>query len=315
MGSALCLLSLCAEDATMRIDPDQQISARLRQVTTSSPATDSGFASALADASETGAASADVRDKGGRQTVTERPPAEQWGQYGLGASVAGYGDPPDPSLYASVPVGLNAPAHPLNPEGNTTTEVPFTVPGYTGRGTPIPPGFYNLAYYNRYLAEGGTPLEGFDAYDAANGSLTDVYGSFGDGRTRAIAFNGTTSAGGRLTKVTQAAGTDATSQTVGASVASTQARDDALPADDASAARAAATPSGTIQAADAAATLAGSAPATAHPRADEAAGTDATESSPEDRLRAAAEALLGDATNAVTRAGLEALLDDLARTG
>ena len=68
-------------------------------------------------------------------------------------------------------------------------EPAFTVPGYTGRGTPIPPGFYNIAYYNLYLREGGTPLEGFPLHTPGT-SLTATYGTFGDGRPRATSFGG-----------------------------------------------------------------------------------------------------------------------------
>ena len=63
----------------------------------------------------------------------------------------------------------------------------FTVDGYTGRGTPIPPGFYNLAYYNQYLREGGTPLVGFPGLEPG-ASVMATYGTYGDGRVRATSF-------------------------------------------------------------------------------------------------------------------------------
>ena len=164
----------------MRIEPEQQIAARTRQPE-SSPSGNTGFASTLAtvrDASTTAPPAVDP----------SRPAAEQWGQWGQGASAAGYGPAPDAAQFAHHPTGPDAGAHPLNPRGNTVANPAFTVPGYTTRGTPVPPGFYNLAYYNQYLAEGGTPLVGFEAHDPTKGTLTDVYGTFGDGRERATSF-------------------------------------------------------------------------------------------------------------------------------
>jgi hypothetical protein len=181
----------------VRVEADQQAAARLRPLEGGGRQEDKGFASALASVRDATAQNAQVsRDPAGDSGGETRrnpnlpvgpPLAERWGQYGPGATAAGYGATPDPSLFGGYPIGSNSPAHPLNPEGNTYTP-PFTVPGYTGRGTPIPPGFYNLAYYNRYLAEGGTPIEGFDGYAASQGSLTEIYGSFGDGRARATSF-------------------------------------------------------------------------------------------------------------------------------
>jgi hypothetical protein len=181
----------------VRVEADQQAAARLRPLEGGGRPEDKGFASALASVRDASAQNAAVsRDPAGSTRGETRPNphhpvgpplAERWGQYGPGATAAGYGATPDSSLFSGHPVGNNSPAHPLNPEGNTYVP-PFTVPGYTGRGTPIPPGFYNLAYYNRYLAEGGAPLEGFDGYAASQGSLSEVYGSFGDGRARATSF-------------------------------------------------------------------------------------------------------------------------------
>src|SRR5205085_7610346 len=71
----------------------------------------------------------------------------------------------------------------------------FTVEGFTARGTPIPPGFYNLAYYNQYLRDGGTPLEGFPQL-AAGATINETYGKFGDGATRATRFIAATPDGG-----------------------------------------------------------------------------------------------------------------------
>ena len=96
---------------------------------------------------------------------TEIPLAERWGEYGAGARPGGYGDAPDPAEFGDVPVGEDQRAHPLNPSGTSGAAAPYDVPGYTTRGTPIPPGFYNLAYYQRYLREGGTPLEGFPGWE------------------------------------------------------------------------------------------------------------------------------------------------------
>lgn len=171
----------------MRIEPEQQAAARLR-LATNTRQEDRGFAATLAvvrDGATGDAASGHIAPRTDEPKVP--PPAERWGEYGLGATVAGYGSPPDPALFAHHAVGETEPAHPLNPRGNTTTPA-FTVAGFTGRGTPIPPGFYNLAYYNRYLAEGGTPIEGFPGYTPEAGTLTDVYGAFGDGKARATSF-------------------------------------------------------------------------------------------------------------------------------
>ncbi len=164
----------------MRIEPEQQIAARARQPE-SSRSVDKGFASTLT-------AARDASTAGPPTVDPNRPAAEQWGQWGQGATPAGFGPAPESAQFAHHPTGPDAGAHPLNSRGNTVANPAFTVPGYTTRGTPVPPGFYNLAYYNQYLAEGGTPLVGFDAHDPANGSLTDVYGSFGDGRERATSF-------------------------------------------------------------------------------------------------------------------------------
>jgi len=162
----------------MRIRPDQDPVGAPTSLPTRTR--DTGFASALASAQDAELPFLSAID------TSVRPPAERWGEYGPGASPGGYGTPPDAASFADVPVGPNAPAHPLNPSG-MTADPPFRVVGYTGRGTPLPPGFYNLAYYNQYLAEGGTPLEGFPALDT-DATIAATYGSFGDGRARATTF-------------------------------------------------------------------------------------------------------------------------------
>jgi hypothetical protein len=162
----------------MRIGPDQDPVGA--PTTLPTRPRDTGFASALASVQDAELPVLSTIDTSGP------PPAERWGQYGAGAWPGGYGTPPDPTSFADVPVGQNAPAHPLNPSG-MTMDPPFRVVGYTGRGTPVPPGFYNLAYYNRYLAEGGTPLDGFPALDSG-ATIAATYGTFGDGRARATSF-------------------------------------------------------------------------------------------------------------------------------
>jgi hypothetical protein len=189
----------------VRVEPDQQPTSRPERPVWSAPRADGGFAGTLAEAREQDAGTshrpAPERGAGeshapgtgtqrppSRAEAAEPPPAERWGEYGAGARPGGYGPPPDAALFAQTPTGPNSPAHPLNPGGVTTTTAAFTVPGYTGRGTPIPPGFYNLAYYNAYLRAGGAPLEGFPEYAPEHGSIAAVYGTFGDGRARATAF-------------------------------------------------------------------------------------------------------------------------------
>ena len=166
----------------MRIDPQRDTIPAVRPSSTGGSST--GFASALASVrSATDPSLPAAADRG---QVGKVPIAQQWGQYGKGAGPEGYGAPPDPAQFADVPIGPHEPASPLNPSGVTTTPG-FTVDGYTARGTPIPPGFYNLAYYNWYLREGGTPLEGFPQL-ADGATITQTYGKFGDGATRATSF-------------------------------------------------------------------------------------------------------------------------------
>ena len=166
----------------MRIDPQRDTIPAVRPSSTGGSST--GFASALASVrSATDPSLPAAADPG---QVGKVPIAQQWGQYGKGAGVEGYGAPPDPAQFADVPIGPDEPASPLNPSGVTTTPG-FTVDGYTARGTPIPPGFYNLAYYNWYLRQGGTPLEGFPQL-ADGATITETYGKFGDGATRATSF-------------------------------------------------------------------------------------------------------------------------------
>ncbi len=150
----------------------------------SQPTEGAEFASTLADV----AAKVGGNDGGAATDASEnvRPLAERWGEWGRGADADGFGPPPDPALFAGYKVGAAFRASPLNPNG-ITMDPAFTVPGYTGRGTPVPPGFFNLAYYNRYLREGGTPLEGFPALEAGK-SLMATYGTYGDGRARATSF-------------------------------------------------------------------------------------------------------------------------------
>jgi len=166
----------------MRIEPKRETIAAL-QPTTSTDDTDS-FTDALASAQGSFNETPSIADAAAN--ADKAPPlAQRWGQYGLGATKAGFGAP-NPGLYADAPVGPNAAASPLNPGGVTTTPS-FVVSGYTGRGTPVPPGFYNIAYYNLYLQQGGTPLEGFPQMEDGS-TLSATYGTFGDGATRATSF-------------------------------------------------------------------------------------------------------------------------------
>ena len=108
----------------MRIEPKRDTLASL-QPTASTEQDDDAFASTLASAkssfSELPSIAAAAAD--------DRPPlAQRWGQYGSGATAAGYGAP-DPGLYADAPVGPNEPASPLNPGGVSTT-ASFVVPWY-----------------------------------------------------------------------------------------------------------------------------------------------------------------------------------------
>jgi hypothetical protein len=166
----------------MRIDPQRDTVPAVRPTATAGSST--GFASALASARSSVdpslPAAADPSHAG------EVPIAQRWGEYGRGATAEGYGAPPDAAQFADAPIGPDEPASPLNPSGVTTTPA-FTVDGYTARGTPVPPGFYNLAYYNWYLREGGTPLEGFPKL-AEGATISETYGKFGDGTTRATSF-------------------------------------------------------------------------------------------------------------------------------
>ena len=167
----------------MRIEPKREVQTALQPTTSAADEADS-FADALASAQnpfdETPSIADDAANAG------KAPPlAQRWGQYGLGATAAGFGAP-NPDLYADMPVGANAPASPLNPGGETTTPS-FVVSGYTGRGTPVPPGFYNIAYYNMYLEQGGTPLVGFPQMQDGS-TLSATYGTFGDGATRATSY-------------------------------------------------------------------------------------------------------------------------------
>ena len=258
----------------MRIDPEQQTITRARQTETSTRTADQGFASTLAAARNANAADA------------TRPAAEQWGQWGRGATPAGFGPAPDPAQFAHHETGPGTPAHPLNSRGNTAPNSAFTVPGYTVRGTPIPPGFYNLAYYNQYLREGGTPLVGFEAYDPANGSLTDVYGSFGDGRERATSF-----VGGLVNETTPAASTVSVASSTAASAPS-----EAAPAPTA------AEPAATV--------VPAAAPAPTAPSGDTPA---TTAPAPTEALPADDASLVAEAANRAVRLALQNLLDDLLR--
>ena len=166
----------------MRIDPQRDTIPAVQPSSTGGAS--AGFASALTSARNTIDPSLPASTDRGQ--VGKVPIAQQWGQYGTGAGPEGYGAPPDPAQFADVPIGPDEPATPLNPSGVTTTPG-FTVDGYTARGTPIPPGFYNLAYYNWYLRQGGTPLEGFPQL-ADGATITETYGKFGDGATRATSF-------------------------------------------------------------------------------------------------------------------------------
>lgn len=166
----------------MRIEPKRETIAALQPTTSTDDA--DGFADALASAQGPFSETPSIADDAAN--ADKAPPlAQRWGQYGLGATKAGFGTP-NPDLYADAPVGPNAAASPLNPGGVTTTPS-FVVSGYTGRGTPVPPGFYNIAYYNLYLQQGGTPLEGFPQMEDGS-TLSATYGTFGDGATRATSF-------------------------------------------------------------------------------------------------------------------------------
>jgi hypothetical protein len=294
----------------VRVEADQPAAARLRPLEGGGRQEDQGFASALASVRDANAQNAAVsRDPAGSSGGETRrnpnlpvgpPPAERWGQYGLGATAAGYGASPDPSLFSHHPVGGNEPAHPLNPEGNTYVP-PFTVPGYTGRGTPIPPGFYNLAYYNQYLAQGGTPIEGFDGYAASEGSLSEVYGTFGDGRARATSFD--PPGPGEIASIPDA---DASGATGGGDVAITRDADSIIE------------PAATSQAAAPVdADSVSDTPSAAEPRATEPAP--AAQPSEEPTLPQAIdlaladldEGVLSEAARQAARAGILALLDEI----
>ncbi len=213
----------------MRIEPDRNTLPALRP--TADSASTAGFASALSSARNS--ADPSLPEATDKSHAGETPIAEQWGQYGSGATADGYGAPPDASLYRDAPIGPHESASPLNPSGVTTTPA-FTVDGYTARGTPVPPGFYNLAYYNWYLRDGGTPLPGFPTL-ADGATITETYGKFGDGTERATSFAtaagaGTASSGG-ITTLAAAGSAAASVDTVSAptstaatSVASTPAR-------------------------------------------------------------------------------------------
>jgi hypothetical protein len=175
----------------MRIEPDRGTLSALRP-TTDSTASDTGFASALGSARNSVDPSLPEATDPSNAGVT--PIAERWGEYGRGATAEGYGAPPDAAQYSDLPVGPDQPASPLNPSG-VTTRPAFTVDGYTARGTPVPPGFYNLAYYNWYLRDGGTPLGGFPQL-ADGATISETYGTFGDGAERATSFVSAPAAGG-----------------------------------------------------------------------------------------------------------------------
>ncbi len=228
------------------------------------------------------------------------PPAEQWGTYGLGATEEGYGTP-NPGLYADAPVGPDKPASPLNPNGVTMTG-PFLVSGYTGRGTPIPPGFYNLAYYNMYLREGGTPLVGFPELEAG-ANITETYGTFGDGAKRATSY---------LTGLVDTSTPDAPAATdapaADAVTASAELAPAATPAATARATAASPTPASVIQAATKIATAAASGNETA-------AAAEAGAPAPAAALPAATTVLASrDAAATLLRSELSALLADLLRS-
>jgi hypothetical protein len=167
----------------MRIQPDHDTPPALRPSASSATAGD-GFASALTSARNSVDPSLPAATD--RSNAGKTPLAQRWGHYGQGATAEGYGAPPDAADYSDVPVGPDQPASPLNPGGVSTTPA-FVVPGFTARGTPIPPGFYNIAYYNWYLREGGTPLDGFPQLEDG-ATLTETYGKFGDGAKRATSF-------------------------------------------------------------------------------------------------------------------------------
>ncbi|MBI3768966.1 MAG: hypothetical protein HY271_10795 [Deltaproteobacteria bacterium] len=175
----------------MRIEPDRDTLPALRP-TANSAASDTGFASALGSARNSVDPSLPVETDPSNAGTT--PLAERWGAYGRGATAEGYGTPPDAAQYSALPVGPDQPASPLNP-GGVTTRPAFTVDGYTARGTPVPPGFYNLAYYNWYLRDGGTPLAGFSQL-ADGATISETYGTFGDGIERATSFVTAPTAGG-----------------------------------------------------------------------------------------------------------------------
>jgi hypothetical protein len=277
----------------VRIDSDQQITAPARQAA-NSRTTDKGFASTLA-------AARDTNSDGILPPVdppAERPPAERWGQYGPGATAAGYGPPPDPATFSAHPTGTNAPAHPLNPSGNTTSRPPFTVPGFTPRGTPIPPGFYNLAYYNQYLAEGGTPLVGFPEYRPEVASLAETYGQFGDGRERATSYVG---------------GLVQPNDTTAVADASTRVAAETAPPPPAPASAAAAAPASAnapARTAPAAAPVQ-AAPATTSVATNVAVTPAVVEATGAERVVTNAETLLANATRDAARLALQSLLDDL----
>ncbi len=166
----------------MRIDPQRDTLPSLRPA--ASAAASTRFASALAGARS--AVDPSLPEAADPSHAGEVPIAQRWGEYGPGATAEGYGASPDAAQFHDVPIGPDEPASPLNPSGVTTTPG-FTVEGYTARGTPVPPGFYNIAYYNWYLRDGGTPLEGFPQL-ADGATITETYGKFGDGATRATSF-------------------------------------------------------------------------------------------------------------------------------
>ena len=195
----------------MRIEPDRNTVPALRPTASAAASATASFASALSEARNSRDPSLPAATD--LSHVGETPLAEQWGKYGDGATAEGYTPPPDLASLADVPIGPNEPANPLNPSGVTSTPG-FTVDGYTGRGTPIPPGFYNLAYYNWYLRDGGTPLPGFPALEDG-ATITGTYGTFGDGRERATSFATAAGAGsasaGAIGTITSDAGSDAAS--------------------------------------------------------------------------------------------------------
>src|SRR6185369_14927897 len=139
----------------MRISPDSQSLPVERPSAASGASAADGFADALTSAQKSNPTDPSLGAWTDKSHAGVTPRAQRWGEWGAGASAEGFGPPPDPSDFSEFPVGPDEPASPLNSSGVTTTPS-FTVPGYTARGTPIAPGFYNLAYYNWYLREGGT---------------------------------------------------------------------------------------------------------------------------------------------------------------